>query len=572
MTEPNAQLVRRLRTSVRQLVKANPALRRERKKIRAAWRRALTTHWTRIIPALLISSSAVTLDDPLQLTSLLALWSLIVTLARTQQIVTLFTTPVALWNFYLLPVENAATFRHQARLVLRSSLWLGVDWLVFGIIVALRLNLGVTWLAVPLVVIGQTATALAVATAFARWRPRLPWGGLAILLGFVLFVLLRALNNTTLASVAAPLLNGLQHFTPAGWLATSFIAVCHGQPLGWLGLVAGAAGSAMLARWLAHHAAKEFSVEEVFGYNDGTEGPATGWISAEADAEAPPTVVAEPEPLPPAEALPPVDLGPIRTALHRRLEEPAGLALFHRGWLEASITRLLSERRRVLLDVLLPAGFPWGRGWLIALIATLGAHLLHVAGFGADWEFWLPCGSILMFGVPAFGGAWNSFAQAGNSFGRPSLPALFPIGFGETATTILLVNTLRCIAGLPLIVVAIRYGFTAEPVSWPVALDFTWRALALLLAVQPIWVLFMFSKTTNDSATRWWFSLLAIGVLVSIVVCCVGLATALFYADDFVSALACGLVLLLLPLGTLTLYGWVWGRAIFDVMGKAVVS
>jgi hypothetical protein len=136
------------------------------------------------------------------------------------------------------------------------------------------------------------------------------------------------------------------------------------------------------------------------------------------------------------------------------------------------------------------------------------------------------------------------------------------------------VQTVRCVVALPLLVLGIKFGFTAVPLPWDATLGFVWRVLIVVIALQPLWLVGAFSKTTNDTSARWWFSFLAIGGIVTGLVGGTVLGVMLFVStivtDDPspIVTLTCGALLPALSFGLMAFYGWAWGRGVFDLVAK----
>jgi hypothetical protein len=259
-----------------------------------------------------------------------------------------------------------------------------------------------------------------------------------------------------------------------------------------------------------------------------------------------------------------------RARVDEVLNQAPGLAHFNRGWLEGRVTRLLSPRRRVLLDFLQPRGPRWGRQWVTAFALVALAYGLHVAGYHDNWIVILPAIALAFFALPTFGGLWLGLQPARSSNGQIGVHAFLPLGFFELVGTMLAINALRCVIALPLVILAVRNGFTPSPLSWGETFGLVLRVLAIVLAILPIWTVLAFSKTTNDSSSRWWFRIF---IVVAILVGLVGgmsLGIGLFLAEGTGARIACGALLLAVNYGLLAIYGCAWGRRVFDLIGKSV--
>jgi hypothetical protein len=565
---PDATFVRRLRTRVRASVKASPALRRERKRTKIGWRhRHSWLRALRFLGPVVVVVMVLTGVAPEKAGAVLVLWSALITINRAGQLAELLHAPGPLSVFYFFPTTNDAVFRHQVGLAVRSSLWLGADWLALGLAVAIRSSSSAAWCAAPLFAVAQWAVALAVAATLVRWRPRLPYGLFATVLYLLFFITVRTFDApSAISNYAGQVLRAFERATPAGWLERAFTGAVQGDALGWcvpLGLGA-AAGALLWWHWSARRLT--FSLERIFNYdaNAPADPAEPRWISADAapDDYFPQTD----EPLPPAEPTAPVDLAAFAGALSHVLDQPAGLALFRRGVLERVVTRLLTLRQRTLVDFLQPQGFGWSRGWLLALALIAGARLLHVVGFSGGWPVTLVFGSVGFFALPLFGGTWLGFNARDAIQARIGLNSFAPVGFWETARLLLTVAALRCLAALPLLLLAIRFGVEAAPLPWSESLGWAIRVLVAVLALQPLWVIVAFSKNSNDSSSRGWFTALLVLALLAGVLLVGAAGVALFALDGIRPALVAGAILLGYNYGALWFYGFAYNRGVFDLV------
>ncbi len=572
MITPDRTFVRRLRARVR----ATPEARDPRRpRVRVPWyRRPLTwTVFRFIVPVGVVATGSVS-GDLANLSNLLVLWTVLVTLHRAQLVANALHQPGPLAVFYQLPVSNLVVFRHQARLVLRGSLWLGLDWLAFAVVAALDHGGVVAWLAAPLVAFAQWAVSLALALMLVRWNPRLPYGSIAGLLWFVMWIGLQFVGRSTgAASLLSPAFHALERFTPAGWMALAASDAALGGPLAWLVLAVGAFVAWQLIHVSVDALRTRFSPERLFGYDD-TDPAAVQWTSAEAASDPATSAVhdAQMAPLPPAEEPAPVDLSALRQALRLELDQPPGLALYRRGAIERFIARRLTERQRVLVDFLQPQGFGWSRCWLVALGCVVVAHVLLVAGWRGALPGILAGGGVLLLALPVFGGSWAGFAASEMYRSSVGLHSLLPLGFWEIAGTRLLISAWRCLIALPLLYLAMAFGFTAAPLPWTEALAWTLRAFVVLLALQPIWVFLGFSKTTNDASSRWWLTA-AIFFVVIFGLFVLAIAFIAVAAEPGLRFQVAGAALFLAYThGALALYGFAYNRGLFDLIGKPSVT
>jgi hypothetical protein len=585
MIVPDRTFVRQLRRTTRALVKANPALRRERRRVQQRWTRRITVPGLRWLLPLLIAAAVAGASRPEDSIPFLTIWTLSVTLFRAGQLVGAFDRGPVLWIFYTLPVGHTAVFRHQVSIVYRAAVWLGFDWLAFGIVAAIHYGQPMAWIAAPVFAIVQALTALAVAWVLASWRPKFPFGlvGTYIAAGMYIFLQL-ARGGASSASIAGPMLHAFTVATPGGWLASAQADVLAGGWGGWIvALALGCAAGGLVWERMARARAM-FSLERIMAYEDSP--PPTKHESEASESDEDDLAAAQTdEELAAARDGAEIDrarsrerevqvtaavVDACRARVDDVLNQAPGLAHFHRGWLEGRVTRLLSPRQRVLLDFLQPRGPRWGRQWVTAFTLIAVAYGLHVAGYRDNWIATLPAIALAFFALPMFGGLWLGLQPIRSSNGQIGVHAFLPLGFFELAGTMLAINALRSIIALPLVILAVRNGFTPSPLPWPETFGLVARVLTIVLALLPIWTVFAFSKTTNDSSSRWWFRIFFVTAML---VCFIGgmsLGIASFLAEGAGARIACCAMILAMNYGLLAIYGWAWGRRVFDVIGKSV--
>jgi hypothetical protein len=563
MLSADRSAVRRLRQRVRAAVKASPALRRQRRAVPTAWRRQRAWSVLRWVVPLGVFAAAATGFPVERLVALGVLWTLCVTFWRAAQVAAVG-NPDALWIPYHWPVENAVVFDYHRTGWLRSAGWLAFDWLALGAGFAVR-GLGAEWWALaPLLAWSQGAVALAVALWAVRRAPRVPFGGGATLCWMLLIVCSQLYeNHGAYAVFVGPLLAALRWLTPGGWLATAMSAAAGGAVWGWFVLVALGLAATLAIRPGLAALRDNFSLEAIFGYDD-QDNPLPAFATDAGPAGDEP---AEPAFVPPAD---PVDVAALRARTAAVLTEPAALAVFSRGPFEQVLVRLLSQRQRVLLDYLRPSALlSWGRGWCFALAAVVAARLLLVAGFDEWWGVLTAALGLGLLALPLFGGTWRGFDGVQIFGARVGVQSFLPVGFWEIARVRLAVCGLRTLAAWPLLVLAIRYGVVAPMISWEIALDYSLRLSALVLAVQPVWVVAAFSQTTNDTSSRWWVTLLIGLGLLGTVFGALILGVLTVAMDNFAGAATGCAALLCLTHAGLVAYGWAMRRGWFDLVAVA---
>ncbi|PTX96540.1 hypothetical protein [Opitutus sp. ER46] len=571
MITGDRQVVRRLRRRVRAAVKADPALRRERRRVgRRRLTRPLSIALLRWLVPFVVASAAVSSPQPAAVLPYLVLWTLALTLLRAGQCADLFHSGASLWIFSFLPARDEAVFRHQVTLLARTAVWLAVDWLALGVVLAARTGTPAGWVAAPVFALAQYLTALAVAWGLARWRPQLPFGTIGGLFAGGTWLLLQ-FGNAFGARFTTPLLGTLSLATPGGWLATAQADAVAGGWWGWL-LVLTLGTASAVCLWRALHAGeRDFRVGALLDETESANEPS---FAAEEDAAIQAADAAGRAPFSPdlfaapgsSETPHAGDDGAWRERIDDALTTAPGLALFRRGWLEAGVTRLLSPRQRVLVDFLQPQGARWGRIWLFAFVFALAAPLLRAAGQTGEWLVWFPVVALIAALLPPAMGGWTGLQGVISSNGIVGIHAFLPIGFGELSGTLLRVSALGTIAALPILWIAIQFGFAPTPLSALQTFGLVVRAAVVAFALMPVWTILSISKSTNDTSGRWFFTLAVLFVLSIAVLVAITVGVALFVAEAVWAALALSAILLGTSASLLGLYGWAWGRGKFDLI------
>lgn len=571
MIQPDRKFVRRLRRQTRAAVRTNPVLRRRRRKAPSLWRRHLTWPALRFVVPFFAFFTTCTNPSLSNLLPLAMLWTLCVTLSRAQQITNALHSPVALWVFYQLPVSDHAVARHQQTVILRSSLWLGLDWLGLTLGFALQQSTVSAWALVFLAPPVQWGVALAVALLLVRFWPRLPYG-VGLSLGWFALIIGTQLqaNAYFRETFYLPLLAALHWLTPAGWLSWALYAVLQGWYLGWLILCGVGLAAVLGLRPLSRMLQQRFKLNPVFGYDAvATDSKLPDTVSGALPAETLPET-APPPPLPsaPVRVMSPDELALLRQYLSSHLTQAAGLQLFTRGWLERIITRALPLRLRTLSDFYRQGNqLSWSRGWLIALGLLVLGRGMQYAAFQPVWIGALTIAALVIFALPIFGGIWPGLDDAGVSSRPIGHHSFLPIGFWETSRLMLSVNALRSLAAFPLVALGVHQGFTSVRLAWPET--FWWSLIVTIgvLAIQPLWVLGRFSKTTNDTSARWWFTLCMIlagaGLLLATAV-----AIGVLAAASPLGSILVWTGLLLYTHSLLLVYGWAHRCGVFDLIAR----
>lgn len=562
---PPSPVVKAWRRALRKRVRANPRLKREHRRATVPpWRRNHAWTALRWVIAPIIFVVVATGYQPELALNQMLLWSLLILFVRAQQVANLGFSADAHWLHFLWPVTDDDVYRHSRRLVLKSSLWLGVDWLAFA--AGLAWQTGNPWLLAAAVPLGfaQSAIHLLVATQLTMLRPTFRFGALIVPLWLLTFfsVKLQAAHGL-IAELTRLLWIVLHTATPAGWIARLW-----NQPETGGGLLSACALVVVcgLLCWLLRQADRRlragFSLNALFGYE--TEEAVAERLHGELSAEP-----IDEEFAGPAEAtvnpLIPADIDRLRDVTREILAEPAGKSFFRRSPVEATIGHLFTARERVLVDFFAPMGMTWLRRWLI----SAGLVMLTFATAMISPPFAMaPAVAAVLFALPVFGGGWRGFESTRIFGSNIAVNAFLPIGFGETCLLTLKTNLALCIGGFPLVLLAVHLGLAPQGATLAWTLDYSLRGIALVIALQPVWLLGRFSGNTNDSSSGG--ALLAITVLVGLLALIAGvtLCVTAAMAERFVVAISCLAALGALLHAALAIYGWLWGKAHFDLMAK----
>ncbi len=558
---PDRQLARHWRDRARALVRAHPVLHQFRRKPPGIFRRKRVGNLFRgFVPVIFFSFGLG--GAPVELLLRYgALWSVCVFFSRATQLVASMQPSEKLWFYFQYPVADADACQVMHRDWLKTTIGYACDWLGLGLGVAIgqaSVTLGVfsVFLAAA-----QTGAMVCMALWSVRKFPRVPYGlGLAFS-AVLLFSVIKLQEHHVTA--VQPVLDLALYATPGGWLAQSFAGAGERHWSAWLGLIGVGAATWLLVPPALALLRRDFRLEPLFGYeNQFLANHAT--VSGAEDSMVDDRAWEEPGPDP--ATLPTVDAKDVRERLRDCLSGPV-TPLLCAGPLEKLIRSTLRRRQRVILEQLRPAVVKgWSKGWLTALISILFARVLQAGGLDPAWCSGIMVIAVGLFALPLFGGTWAGFQAAPNFQCNIGLHSFYPIGFWESAGLMLQIHALRIVAGLPLLVAVIKFGFTPEPLSWSETWDWSARVLAGIVAIQAIWPIYFFSKTTNDTSSRWWFTVLMALALFVGIAGAVTIFIAFAAQVEFADAMICAAALNLYTFSLMTGYGLAYRFGIFDLM------
>jgi hypothetical protein len=235
------------------------------------------------------------------------------------------------------------------------------------------------------------------------------------------------------------------------------------------------------------------------------------------------------------------------------------------GALEKFIARCLSERERVITEFLVAGNPGWTHGlkvsfWIWVATCTV---VLALGQFGGTIIFFAAY-ILATTSLPLFGGQWRGMRQSAS--GGMFLPAfsVFPISFNSIAMICLKVNLVRIVAASPLVIsfaVLAAYKLDQPPVIGAVAAG---KLLLILLCIQPLFVIFPISNTTNDTSSgRTWLKLL---VLIPVLLALFGAAILIFLSSAPGVVLGCYALLMLLSVILFVVYRKAYRGGSFDLL------
>ncbi len=236
------------------------------------------------------------------------------------------------------------------------------------------------------------------------------------------------------------------------------------------------------------------------------------------------------------------------------------------GPLEKFVARFLRPRERVVTEFLVAHDPGWTRSlkwsfwiWLIACVVVLG-----FGQFGGTIVFF----AAYVLGaasLPVFGGEWKAMRQAPT--GGVFVPgyALYPVAFNEIARIFLKVNLVRICAAAPFIISFAALAAFKLDHSPAVGAAIGAKLMLVLLSVQPLFVLFPISSTTNDTSrmTAIWFLVFAPVLLLM-----VAAAVAVFMMDTLLGVFCACAVLLSLAVLLFATYRAAYRKGRFDLLSE----
>jgi len=537
---------RALRDRLRRERRTSPALAAEWRRQRGHWRDWQVPSWFHHLFLGIVFASfwAAVMDASGRVDlglAVLALWSLGAVGSQGRRLLATLYQPADLVVLYHLPLTDAQVFRLQTARFVRETGWLLLEYVPAG--VALAMVQGMAWpgglwavALPPLQALFATLAGLHGAACCAGWLRYLAHGHYA---AFILLFTWKYLGE-----VQAALVSVAWWLPPAGWLNYLYErGMLQGDPWAWLLLLPLAVFGWALP-WSWQRLRQAYALHEPV------------------------------QPLAPQTAVS-MAMGRVEgssfgvTAVEARVRDRAFLApaeWTQAGWLERVVGRWLNARERLVAEFMLAGEarwtmrLAWGTGaWAVVML------LIWLFGKYGGWLVFLTAYGVLAAAVPLLGGAWPGLGSCFQGGTFTPMYAGFPLGFRDMARVILKTNYVRIAAAVPLILTMGALAGWELAGQWLLGLVLASKVAGLLLALQPMAVLLLFSEGSNDTARiRWrWLPLLVVWVIAL-----VGASVALFLVTQLRVSLLCLLAVALLSGGLLRLYRHAWGRGWFDLVSR----
>jgi hypothetical protein len=449
----------------------------------------------------------------------------------------------------LLPLSDRQIFYFQLRRYFGAAGWIGWELLLaYMALAALRGEQGPPLYALALGGVLQTLLVLALALHSASYLHMLPLGTLAALLRMTAVALL--IVGLQKLDFTQSLVRATEWFLPTGWI--NYVLLQSARDSTILILLVPIAAIIYLARYSFDRLRNFYSLEgfEIL--------PAAGHVPARDDEE-----------------LTPASFG--NRAGPTEIEDRINARYFLEGvnWnlsgkLERVVARFLSARERVITEFLVAHDPGWTRSlkwsfwiWLfVCLIVTIFGKFGGTIVFFAAYV--LGAASL-----PLFGGEWRGMRQA--AAGGVFIPgySLYPISFNEIVRIFFKVNLVRICAAAPFIVsfaALAAYHLNHPPM---VGVIIGAKVLGLLIALQPVFVLFPIWGTTNypSRMALFWFLVFA-----PIFVVMIGAIFGVFFSTKPAGILGSYCVLALFSGLSFALYRRAYRQGKFDLLSQRARS
>lgn len=549
--------VRGLRRRARVETKLHPKWKAEARATRKSARRVAMQRTFRFLVPLAAIGLAASPFGVLLALPVLLIWSTTLMFARAAQIQSLVFAHSDSVPFYQFPVTERFVFARAARRLFLSSLWLVADAFFLLATVAIRIHpgevIGDSVLFAVLAALGIWLATLAGAHTLVWIRPGFPFGvvsGCAFSFGWI----------------------GLWIASKANWLSPATMYACYENakwcvPSGWV--------CVLIEPWLESTRATlaaPFALLASLGFagicaTRVLQSRFTFWQSRiEPDS-------AEEEP---PEAVPVSRVSDVEDAIASRdfldaRDWTGG------GFIERTAARWLTLREHRVMDLALTVVPCWTRRFPKACILVLAAPCLAWLARGVvSQPGWIQAfGTLAGLGMltPLFGGGWSAFTPTPLANRATAVCNLWPVSLREMRSCILKINFVRYLFALPCWLFA---GGAAAAALGDAGLSagilIAGKCWLLSFALQPFFLAFKYSASTNDTSSGCLF-VLAMYAMSFAIVAAAGTAFVLsFIADRFYQWLPAAAVLAIFSWFFEVAYRRAWRAQQFDLLAKSNAS
>ncbi len=482
---------------------------------------------------------------------IILVWSSILMLARAAEIQALFFGHSESAPLFQFPVTDRVVFSRAARRLLWSSGWLGVDVFILLATVALR-NEGPESLATSVLLdavaaIGIWGAALSSAITLVWMRPRFAFGQIFVFtfVGGIVGIWVAAHKNYANPDTIRAAYNCAKWFLPSGWVCVLIEPWISGGginplvPLALLGTLA--TTTAVAARRLS--AAFTFWPPHIESADAREQIPDEPPISRVSEVE---------------EAILTRDF----------LSAPVWT---RDGFIERAASRFLSPREHRVLDLALTSAPGWSRRYPYAFLLVLAAAC--IARFARDTVS--QPNLIIALGIaglgmitPVFGGNWTAFALVPIAHRATAVFNFFPVGVRELGRCILKLNLVRYLFALPCWLFG--GGASAAALGSPISdgVLFAGKSWLLALALQPFFLAFKYSATTNDTSSGCLFVTALLLSALAVLAAAIAAALLSFHPDKVAPWSIAVVLLAILSWLFEAAYRRAWRSRQFDLLAK----
>ncbi len=446
---------------------------------------------------------------------------------------------------HFLPLNDAQIFRFQLRRYLGSAGWL--FWEIGLAYLALAFIEGPNPPSVSqLLVAGilQSGLVIALAVHLASWVHLIPLGSLGALLRLSAVTLL--LFGAQQSELSGYFTQSTEWFLPTGWV--NYVLLRAGQDPIIYALLLPVLALIYLARFSFLRLRSFYSLAgvEILSPRSAALAHDEELTDQNTGRRAGPTEIED-------------------GVLARRFLE--GLNWELTGPLERFVARCLTPRQRIITEFLVAGSPGWTQGWKVSFWIWLATSIvvLVLGQLGGTITFFATY-VLATSSLPIFGGNWRGMRLSAS--GGMYLPAfsVYPITFNSIAMIFLKVNLVRIMAASPLIVsFATLAAFRLDQPPLIGAFN-ALRLLGILICVQPLFILFPLSNTTNYTSTG--KTALKLLVLVPVLLVMFGAAFAIFTSPGGGMVLASYAILLLLSVLLFAIFRRAYRLGDFDLLSE----